>query len=138
VTTAYRKPIPTPDADTRPFWEAAHRHKLMLQRCPECGHLRFPPKTFCNHCRTLGGEWTELSGRGRLVTWTVQHHLLVPAFADELPYAVLLVAIEEQPNVRLIGNLRGGTVADLAIGRAMTADFEDVSDDIALIHWRPA
>ncbi|MBI3302230.1 MAG: Zn-ribbon domain-containing OB-fold protein [Deltaproteobacteria bacterium] len=131
------KPIPTPDPDSWPFWRAARQHQLLLQRCPNCGHCRYPPKAFCNHCHTLGGEWRALRGRGRLVSWTVQHHLLTPAFADELPYVVLLVALEERPNVRLVGNLRGGTVDDLKIGRPGQAVFEDITDEIALIHWQP-
>jgi uncharacterized OB-fold protein len=85
----------------------------------------------------MGGEWRELSGRGRLVSWTVQHHLLIPAFANEVLYVVLLVALEEQPHVRLVGNLRGGTVDDLKMGRSMQAVFEDLTDEIALIHWQP-
>ena len=32
----YSKPLPRPTATSRPFWEAAKRHELMLQRCGGC------------------------------------------------------------------------------------------------------
>ena len=133
----YAKPLPAIDPDSRPFWEGAKQRKLMMMRCPTCGRYRWPPRGFCNRCRTPAGEWVQVSGRGRLETWTVQHHLLNQAFAPDMPYAVVLVSLEEDPGCRLIGNLRGAKASDLRMGMPMEAVFEDATQQIALVHWRP-
>jgi uncharacterized OB-fold protein len=110
---------------------------MMFMRCPHCGRLRWPAKDFCNRCHQPGGEWVQVSGRGRLHTWTIQHHLLNPAFADDLPYAVVVVALEEDDDCRLAGNLRGATSDQLALDLPMEAVFEPANDQITLVHWRP-
>ena len=133
----YPRPLPVLDPDSRPFWEGAKQRRLMLVRCPGCGRLRWPPRNFCNRCHTPGGEWVQVTGRGTLLTWTVQHHLLHPAWAAEVPYTVVLVGLEEDPECRLIGNLRGARPAGLRIGMPMDAVFEDVNAEVALVHWRP-
>ena len=71
------------------------------------------------------------------MTWTVQHHLLNAAFAPEIPYAVVLVGLEEDSDCRLAGNLRGAKPDQLALDLPMEAVFEAATDEITLIHWRP-
>ena len=61
-----RKPLPVPDLDTKEYWEGCKRHELLLQRCNQCGHYRFPPSPMCHHCMSMSYEWTRVSGRGRL------------------------------------------------------------------------
>jgi uncharacterized OB-fold protein len=40
--TEYAKPLPYPDAETKPYWDSAKRHELRMQACAECGKIRFP------------------------------------------------------------------------------------------------
>jgi uncharacterized OB-fold protein len=42
-----------------------------------------------------------MSGRGTLFTWVVLRHAFLPQFADALPFVSGLVALEEDPGVRL-------------------------------------
>ena len=53
----YTGPIPTPTPETRPFWEAARRHELSLQRCRSCGRHIFYPRAACPHCFSADLEW---------------------------------------------------------------------------------
>jgi len=133
----YAKPLPVTDADSRRFWEGAKQRKLMMMRCESCGRLRWPPRDFCNWCHTPGGGWIEVSGRTTLVSWTVQHHLLHPAFSSDIPYAIVLVALEEDADCRLIGNLRDAKPEELEMGMPMAPVYEDVTDEVTLIHWKP-
>src|SRR2546428_769385 len=50
----YSGPVPVPTPETRPFWEAARRHELWLQRCRACGAYVFYPRAACPRC--LGAE----------------------------------------------------------------------------------
>jgi len=34
------KPLPVPDPESAPFWEAARNDTLVIQRCGLCGHAR--------------------------------------------------------------------------------------------------
>lgn len=95
-------PFPEPDhAATRPFWEAAARGELALPRCGDCGAFVWYPAERCRACDSARVAWQAVSGRGTLFAWTVVRHAFVPVFADHVPYVTGLVALAEDPSVRL-------------------------------------
>jgi hypothetical protein len=59
-----------------------------------------------------------------------------PAFADELPYNVAIVELEEGP--RLITNIVGCSSEDLRVGMEVEVVFEDVTEEITLPKFKPA
>jgi uncharacterized OB-fold protein len=66
-------------------------------------------------------NWTELPGKGKLVTYTVIH--VSPAQFQELsPYAVGIVEFEK--GARLPGMIRDIKPEDLEIGMELGIDFE--------------
>src|SRR5262245_40565270 len=70
---------------------------LPARRCAECGKLSINAAT-CRFCGAEGGESLDLSGRGRLVSWTVIR--IPPArYAAEAPYAVGLLELDEGPRI---------------------------------------
>ncbi|MFJ7206951.1 Zn-ribbon domain-containing OB-fold protein [Streptomyces sp. NPDC098789] len=99
--------LPVPDEDGAPFWEYAARGELRMQACaaPDCGELRFPPRPCCPHCQSFESEWRLMSGRGRLWSYVRPHPPLLPAYAAQAPYNVILVELVEDPRIRLAGNL---------------------------------
>ncbi len=130
------RPLPSITPLTRPFWEAARRHELVLQRCQDCGGFRYPPGETCPGCLSERLEWVKASGRGRVFTWTVFHRAYHPAFARAVPYAVVAVELEEGP--RLISNLVDCPLEALRIGLPVEVVFEDASPEISLPKFRPA
>ena len=62
--SGYRKPLPRIDGPNRPFWDGARAQRLVLQRCLDCGWVRFPPSLLCPRCLSEKLEWSLLSGRG--------------------------------------------------------------------------
>ncbi|MDP3767749.1 MAG: zinc ribbon domain-containing protein, partial [Dehalococcoidia bacterium] len=58
------KPLPRVTPDNGPFWEAARRHELRLQRCLDCGRMWYPPGPVCPGCLSDRHEWAPMSGRG--------------------------------------------------------------------------
>lgn len=104
---------PVPDEDGAPFWEYAGRGELRVQACAGCGELRFPPRPCCPHCRSFASEWRRVSGTGRIWSYVVPHPPLLPAYAAQAPYNVIVVELAEVPRIRLVGNLVAGPDAPL-------------------------
>ncbi|MER6259399.1 OB-fold domain-containing protein [Streptomyces sp900105245] len=104
---------PVTDTDGAPFWEYAARGELRVQACADCGELRFPPRPCCPHCQSFTSQWRPVSGRGRVWSYVVPHPPLLPDYAAQAPYNVVLVELEEAPRIRLAGNLVTGPGAPL-------------------------
>ena len=76
---------PVPDSPlSRPYWEAAHQGRLVIQQCGQCGKRRHYPRLLCDACHTSDCTWVEASGRGLIHSWTVTHHAFHPAVKAEL------------------------------------------------------
>ena len=133
----YSGPIPVPTPETRPFWDAARRHELHLQRCRACGEYVFYPRAACPHCLAGDLEWHRVSGRGTLHTFTVVHRGLRD-FPIGTPYVIAIVELAEGP--RLMTNLVGvePDPSRLRIGMPVEVVFGDVSAKVALPRFRPA
>jgi uncharacterized OB-fold protein len=114
------KPVPHPTELSRPYWEAAAKGSLVLQRCAACGKVRHYPRLLCDDCYSDAVVWMPATGRGRVHSWTVAHHAFHAAFAAELPYTLVTVDLEE--GVRALGRWRGD--AGLAIGQPVQGAFE--------------
>lgn len=113
------RPYAVPDRDSRPFWEAAAKGALLLQRCGSCEEHIFYPRSVCPHCMASDPEWVRSSGRGTVYSFTVAHR---PAagFEGQEPYAVALVELEE--GVRIMGRLEAESPA---VGMAVIAAFAE-------------
>jgi uncharacterized OB-fold protein len=132
------RPVPRPDEVSAPFWEAARRHELQLQRCARCREYVHPPEAACPHCASAELGWERVSGRGLVYSFIVDHRLMVPGF-DE-PYVVAQVTPREAGSdvVRLTANIRGCDIHDVYIGMPVEVFFEDVGDGVTLPQFRPA
>jgi uncharacterized OB-fold protein len=137
--------LPPIDEDAAPFWAGALRGELCIPRCPESGRLFFPPRPLSPFAPHRAPEWSAVSGRGTIWSFVVPHPPLLEPFAALAPYNVIVVALAEDPRVRLVGNLvarAGGSIAEpdpraIEIGARVRVVFERVSDRIALPRWLP-
>lgn len=124
------KPLPVVDPSTRPFWEAAKAHRLVLQRCRDCGTHIFYPRANCTACYSDRLEWKEAGGEGTVYSYTIAHRPAGPAFKEDLPYVVAIIALEEGP--RILSNIVTKDMANVAIGSKVRVIFEDVTEEITL------
>ena len=131
----YKKPIPTITPEMRPFYEAAKRHELVVQRCASCGTYRFPARDICSNCLSRESRWAKVSGRGEVFSFNVMHQVSQPGFAAEVPYAVVLVKLAE--GAKLNTNLVGVKPHDIKIGMPVEVVFEDITDEVTLPKFRP-
>lgn len=131
----WKRPKPAPDAFERPFFEAAARGELLYQRCAPCGHAQFYPRAVCTACGA-DPEWAQASGRGAVHTYTVVRQNGMPPFRDELPYVVAIVELPE--GVRMMGNLTGCAVDEVAVGAPVEAYAVEFEPGLAVPFWRLA
>jgi hypothetical protein len=125
-----RDAFPLPDVDdplTAPFFAAAARDELAIPRCERCARYVWYPKESCPHC----GDpivWTAVSGRATLFTWAVVRRAFLPAFADRVPFVTALVALNEDPAVRLCTYLVDHDAdAPLQAGLPVEVTFRDLT-----------
>ena len=131
----WAKPLPEPDPVSGPYWSAAAEGRLLIQRCPGCGHRQFYPRALCLACGAEP-EWEEASGRGTVHTFTVVRQQGAAAFRDEAPYVVAMIDLEEGP--RMMGNLTGCPVDQVSIGMAVRAYALEAAPGIGIPQWEPA
>jgi uncharacterized OB-fold protein len=98
-------PKPVADRDTQPFWDAVAEHRLVVQRCNECGRWIWQPRPICPTCHASDPAWTDVSGDARVVSWTVLRPPVLTVWQDKLPFVILLVELNDAPGVRMIGQL---------------------------------
>jgi hypothetical protein len=132
----YKKPIPTPDEASQPFFDGAREHRLMIQQCTTCGAVMWPVKSRCNNCLSPTVNWVQASGKGTLYTFALMHQLYHPGFADEVPYNIVQVDLEE--GLRITSNVVGCSNDDLQIGMPLEVTFDDITDEVTLPRFKPA
>ena len=127
-------PMPAADSQALPWWQAAAEHRLVVQRCMSCAHLRLPPAPVCPECRAAEADWLELSGRGELYTYTIVHRAV--ALDQQLPFVIAVVALEGAEGVRLITNLVDVELEELEIGLPVSVVWEDMGPELAVPRFR--
>jgi len=128
--------VPSPVGLAAEWYAHLARGELRFQRCAGCDRWRHPPRHLCAKCGSDAWEWAAASGRGILFSWTVTHQAMHPAFTGALPYAIVVVELDE--GVRVVSGVRGIEPADLRLELPLQAEVEPVDDAIGLVYFRPA
>ena len=117
------RPLPHPAPVSEPFWAGCRRHELLAQRCTRCATVQFYPRSTCTRCGATELDWTPLSGRGTVYTFTVARRATHRKLAERVPYVIAVVELAEGPRMTC-------TVVDVdpdqvSIGDRVVVDFED-------------
>ncbi|SHN18111.1 Zn-ribbon domain-containing OB-fold protein [Cryptosporangium aurantiacum] len=131
-----RADLPTPDDESRPYWDAAREGRLLVARCGACGRAHHYPRPFCPFCWSTEVAPERASGHATLYTHSTVYMNDLAPFAERLPYVAALVELEEGP--RLMTNIVGCDPADLRIGMPLEADFIPLDDELTATVFRPA
>jgi uncharacterized protein len=133
--SGHRGPMPDlSDPLVAPFFAASAEGRLVVQRCPACGYRRWPPGPMCPQCQTIGNDWADVRPTGTLYSYVTYHRALNPAFANEVPYTVGLVELDDGP--RMYGRLTGDYKTD-RVGTPVQAVFKPVIPEVAFVWWTP-
>ncbi len=131
--------LPRLDDLNRPFWQGGGSGELTFLTCPACDRIQHPPQPLCAFCHARGLVPRAVAGRARVAAVTVNYQNWMPG--PELPYAVAIVEIDEDPSVRLTTNIVGCPAADVTIGMPVQVVFEhhpDPHGDVWLPLFEPA
>lgn len=131
----YDKPLPYVHGETRPFWEGAKRHELLIQRCGDCGKFYFYPRSLCPHCMSDNIEWVKVSGKGKIYSFTISHRTGTLPFQKDIPYNIAIIELDE--GVHMLSNVVECRNEDLRIGMPVEVVFDDVTPEITLPKFRP-
>lgn len=130
--------------ENKAFFEYVSHGELRIQSCVGCHQMRFPPRPICPWCLSVLSNWRRVSGRGRIWSFVVPYPPLLPPFRDRAPYNVVVVELEEDQLIRLVGNvvlsgtgdpLRFVDPPQLKIGLPVQATFPAVSGEPILPRW---
>jgi len=133
-------PLETPE--TEGWFEGTRAGELRILACLDCGRLRHPPCPVCPWCRSTARAWRAVSGRGRIWSYVVPHPPLLPGFSELAPYNVILVELDDDPTIRVTGQLvahagEGPDTVDpatIVIGEPVRAVFTPV-EDVGFLQW---
>jgi uncharacterized OB-fold protein len=136
VTSTLRFDLPTPDLETKPFWDGCKEGRFLIRHCNACDADHYYPRPFCPTCWSDDVAWREASGRATLYTYSVVHVNDLPPFGERVPYVAAVVELEEGPLV--MTNIEGVEHDALQIGMQLVVDYKPISDDVTIAVFRHA
>ena len=114
--------LPLVTAHNAHFWTGGAQGELRILRCNACRYWIHPPAPICPACLARDVAPEAASGRAHVASFTVNHQPWIPGF--DPPYLVAIVALVEQPGLRLTTNLVNCAIEDARIGMSVRVVFE--------------
>jgi len=130
------KHFPRPTPETEAYWDGCRKHELLLQCCSQCGNFQFYPRIICTRCSSDKLEWVKANGHGKILTFTVVRRPVSEAYAEDVPYVVALIKLDEGPT--MMSNVVECDPESLQIGDPVQVMFEEWSKDISIPKFSPA
>jgi uncharacterized OB-fold protein len=127
--------MPIPNPETKAFWRACQERELRFQRCLSCGHMHWNQAVVCPQCLSREAEWLTSQGKGLVYTFAVYHQAFHPAFEDQAPYVVAVVALADGP--RILSNIVGCDPAEVRCDLPVEVVWEDIGQDVVLPKFKP-
>jgi acetyl-CoA acetyltransferase/uncharacterized OB-fold protein len=129
------RPLPLLRGWNRAYWTTGESLQLRFQHCPSCDRLQHPPTPICRNCGAGELDERAVSGRGVVQSHTTTQQRWDPD--DPHPYVVAVVAIQDDPTVRLTTNLVGCRPDEVCVGLPVQVVFEQ-HEDVWLPLFEPA
>jgi uncharacterized OB-fold protein len=119
----------TPPAFFEQTWDLSYRHalgatvggfleglksrKLLGRKCPECGRVLFPARSFCDRCHVETTDWVEVGSSGRLEMFTIVYEPF-PGMLVAPPY-VLAYALLDGADTAAVGYVKGLDLTNVTV-----------------------
>jgi uncharacterized protein len=129
-------PLPKPDEVSRFFWDGCAEHRLLIQRCTQCGHYNHPPRLVCPVCLSTKLVPEEISGRGVVDTFTIPLQPYDGYYAAHVPYTLAVVELVEQKHLKMVTNIVDIDPDDVRIGLPVEVAFKEVAPGVTLPLFR--
>lgn len=131
------KPIPVPDATSKPFWDALKEKRLIVQNCSACNRRQYPPQETCAQCGKADNlGWLQTSGRGKINGYSVMYDSRVGPLQADQPFNIAVIELEDDPAIKFLSHLPGVPVEQVPVGASVVVDFQDVGEGMFVHEWR--
>lgn len=127
-------PLPALDADNTPFWTGGQDGRLLITRCGDCSRWLHPPVPVCRFCLSTNVAPHPCTGRGEVLTYTINRQQWLPDLAP--PYVIAVIGLDDDPMLRVSTRLVGVEPDDVRIGMRVEVAFVP-SGDVWLPLFRP-
>ncbi|KJS33070.1 MAG: DNA-binding protein [Desulfatitalea sp. BRH_c12] len=98
------------------FIDYLENGKIMASQCKTCGQIFFPPRADCCQCLSSDMQWHEVTGTGKLVSFSELKFAPI-GFDNDLPYSIALL---DYGDFRVFGRIDSRLdTAEVKIGMAM-------------------
>lgn len=134
-TTAPTRFEPPADRDLQPFWDGTREQQLLIPTCRACGKSFWYPRPTCPHCLSADIDWRPSAGTGEIAAVSVMYRPANPMMADKVPYAVVLVDLDD--GVRVMSNMVEIDATDVRVGMRVELVWEALTDGRHLWLFRP-
>ncbi|MBE3116099.1 Zn-ribbon domain-containing OB-fold protein [Candidatus Bathyarchaeota archaeon] len=114
------------------FYKFLQQSKLMAGKCLKCGKIHLPPRPLCDNCYSTEFQWVEISGKGKLLTYSVIN-VAPPQFQSLTPYTVGIIELEG--GLKIPGMIQNLKQEQLKIGMPLTVDFGTCSTSQQWPQW---
>jgi uncharacterized OB-fold protein len=130
-------PLPRPKTDFEelPFWTRGADSQLAIAHCADCGYWIHPPSPACPKCLTWNIHSEAVSGRGRIVSFTINRQQWLPDVP--VPYVIAIVALVEQDDLRVAARIETDRPEDLEIDQEVDVAFQEM-DGWVMPYFVPA
>nr|WP_281413574.1 OB-fold domain-containing protein [Microvirga antarctica] len=104
-----------------------------MQKCDDCGHIRFPIGPACTKCLSPHSTWTGVSRHGKVLSHLVFHRGYTPDWRTEVPYSVVMLQLPEGPRLFLdvVDPDKKLVEADL-VGQQVRITFDTMADGVGV------
>jgi hypothetical protein len=112
------------DHDNKETYRARLDHRLLVNRCADCGVWHQPPKPICPACWSTNLTPTEVCGRGTIYMAIFLHQGPPAEGVDyRTPHPVVTVELDEQVGLRFTSTVVGSTNDEIRIGELVELDW---------------
>ncbi len=128
--------LPEVTPATASFWRSGADGKLRILKCADCAQFVHPPAPSCPFCMAGKLSPEVVSGRAKVITFTLNHQRWSPLDDAKVPYAIAVVELDEQKDLRLMTNIVGCAPENVRTGMTVRVTFEK-ADDVYLPMFEP-
>jgi uncharacterized OB-fold protein len=121
-----RAPLPALDAGNTEFWTGGKRGELLICRCGSCRRWLHPPVPVCRFCLSTDVTSEPSSGRGTVLTYTINRQPWLPLLPP--PYVIAVIGLDDDPDLRMTSRLVGVVPEHVAVGMRVEVSFEEAED----------
>jgi uncharacterized protein len=119
-------PLPALDPGNTPFWTGGASGELLICRCGSCWRWLHPPVPVCRFCLSTDVAAEPSSGRGKVLTYTINRQQWLPSLPP--PYVVAVIELDDDPDLRLTSRLVDVHPDEVSIGMRVSVRFEQADD----------